>query len=362
MKKRITAIFLSALLVVSLSGCGLKSPDAPAEPKPTEETGKDDVAKDEGSKDAATDGGPAITLVYAEVNPLETIVGQTGTKFKETVEELSGGQITIDVQASGVLGSENDVLDTMLGGGGTIDISRISAFALTSYGGEKSKLLSVPYTFVSRDHFWNFATSDLAPEFLLESQENGSGVRGLFYGEEGFRHFFTVKPVNTIDDLKGMKIRVSNDPVMNGMVKGLGASPTVVSFGELYSALQTGVVDGAEQPIANYKSNAFPEVSPNIILDGHTLGAIQVVITDEAWDKLTPEQQDILVEAGNQTSAFNRALSQEAEDKVLAELKAEGVNVVEVDDITPWQEACKEIIQESTKDNAELYQTILDMK
>ena len=305
---------------------------------------------------------PEVTLVYAEVNPLDTIVGQTGSAFKERVEELSGGKIKIDLQASGVLGSENDVLDTMLGGGGTIDMSRISAFALTSYGGEKSKLLSVPYTFVSRDHFWNFATSDLAPEFLMESQENGSGVRGLFYGEEGFRHFFTVKPVNTIDDIKGMKLRVSNDPVMNGMVQGLGASPTVVSFGELYSALQTGVVDGAEQPIANYKSNAFQEVSPNLILDGHTLGAIQVIITDEAWDKLTEEQQNILVEAGKQTSEFNRKISEEAENKVLEELRAEGVNVVDVEDITPWQEACKDIINASTKDNAELYQTILDMQ
>ena len=355
MKKRIVAIIASALLVASLSGCGLKSP-AETAPAPSGET-KPAETKPEGTAEQ-----PEITLVYAEVNPLDTIVGQTGSAFKENVERLSDGKIKIDLQASGVLGSENDVLDTMLGGGGTIDMSRISAFALTSYGGEKSKLLSVPYTFVSRDHFWNFATSDLAPEFLLESQENGSGVRGLFYGEEGFRHFFTVKPVNTIEDIKGMKLRVSNDPVMNGMVQGLGASPTVVSFGELYSALQTGVVDGAEQPIANYKSNAFQEVSPNLILDGHTLGAIQVIITDEAWDKLTEEQQNILVEAGKLTSEFNRQVSEEAENKVLEELRASGINVVDVDDITPWQEACKDIITASTKDNAELYQTILDMQ
>lgn len=261
-----------------------------------------------------------------------------------------------------MLGSENDVLDTMLGGGGTIDMSRISAFALTSYGGEKSSLLSVPYTFVNRQHFWNFAESDLASEFLMEPHENGAGVRGLFYGEEGFRHFFTVKEVKGLEDLKGMKLRVSNDPIMNGMVNGLGASPTVVSFNELYSALQTGVVDGAEQPIANYKSNAFPEVANNLILDGHTLGAIQVIITDEAWDKLTEEQQNILVEAGKYASEYNKKISEEAENKVLDELKAEGCNVVEVTDIAPWQEACKDIIESSTASNKELYQQILDLQ
>lgn len=311
---------------------------------------------------AAAASDPKVTLVYAEVNPLDTIVGQTGSHFKEKVEELTGGSVVVDVQASGVLGSENDVLDAILGGSTSIDISRISAFALTSYGCNKSKLLSIPFTFENRAHFWNFANSELAPEFLNEPQELGLPVRGIFYGEEGFRHFFTVKPVSGIADFKGLKLRVSNDPVMNGMVEGLGANPTVVSFGELYSALQTGVVDGAEQPIANYKSNAFPEVANNLILDGHTLGAVQAVITDNAWGKLTENQQAAIMEAGADTQAFNAELSETAENKVLEELRSSGCNVVDVDDKTPWQEACAKVIKDNTSDQAELYQKLLDMK
>ena len=311
---------------------------------------------------AAAASDPKVTLVYAEVNPLDTIVGQTGSHFKEKVEELTGGSVVVDVQASGVLGSENDVLDAILGGSTSIDISRISAFALTSYGCNKSKLLSIPFTFENRAHFWNFANSELAPEFLNEPQELGLPVRGIFYGEEGFRHFFTVKPVSGIADFKGLKLRVSNDPVMNGLVEGLGANPTVVSFGELYSALQTGVVDGAEQPIANYKSNAFPEVANNLILDGHTLGAVQAVITDNAWNKLTENQQAAVMEAAADTQAFNADLSETAENKVLDELKSSGCNVVDVPDKTPWQEACAKVISENTSDQAELYQQLLDMK
>lgn len=364
MKKKVLSVLLCAAMVLSMAACGLKEPE-------TTDAGSGAAANDAATATEAAGGedasetapvGPAVTLVYAEVNPLDTIVGQTAIAFKEKVEELSGGSITIDIQASGVLGSENDVLDTMLGGGGTIDMSRISAFALTSYGGEKSKLLSLPYTFVSREHFWNFATSDLAEEFLLEPHENGSGVRGLFYGEEGFRHFFTVDEISGMEDLSGMKLRVSNDPIMNGMVEALGAYPTVVSFGELYSALQTGVVDGAEQPIANYKSNAFPEVAPNLILDGHTLGAIQVVITDEAWDSLTEEQQNILMEAGEYASYHNRQISENAELEVLEQLKADGVNVIEVEDVTPWQEACKSVIEENIVGLEDLYQQIVDMQ
>ena len=352
--KKILCMLLALVMLLSFAACGSTGSNGAAQ-APAADNGEAAA-----SGDVASD--PKVTLVYAEVNPPDTIVGQTGTYFKEQVEKLSGGSITIDLQASGVLGSENDVLDSMLGGATTIDISRISAFALTSYGAEKSKLLSIPFTFESREHFWNFANSDLAPEFLNEPQEIGLPIRGVFYGEEGFRHFFTVKEVKSMEDLAGMKLRVSNDPVMNGMVEGLGASPTVVSFGELYSALQTGVVDGAEQPIANYKSNAFPEVAPNLILDGHTLGAIQVVITDNAWGKLTAAQQEVLLEAGKLAQAYNAEISADAEAKVLEELKADGVNVVDVTDKTPWAEACAKVIEENTASQAELYQQIKDMK
>ncbi len=307
--------------------------------------------------DVASD--PKVTLVMAEVNPLDTIVGQTDSFFKEKVEELSGGSITIDLQASGVLGSENDVLDAIANYDNSIDISRISAFALTTYGCQKASLLSIPYTWTGRDHYWAFVNSDLAAEFLAEPQEIGLPLRGIFYGEEGFRHFFTRTPVSGIKDLSGMKLRVSNDPVMVGMVNGLGASATPIAFGELYSALQTGVVDGAEQPIANYKSNAFPEVANNLILDGHTLGAIQVVITDSAWEKLTADQQAVIMEAGKLAQEFNRSLSQDAENKVLDELKAEGCNVVEVDNPAEWAEACADVIAENTASQADLYAQIL---
>ena len=342
MKKRwLSAALCTAMVAGSLAGCGLKSPETTTTAAATEAAKEEATtaaeAKEESKGESAAAGepvGPAVTLVMAEVNPLDTIVGQTDTAFKEKVEELSGGSITVDLQASGVLGSENDVLDTMLGGGGTIDMSRISAFALTSYGAQKSVLLSVPYTFVNREHFWKFADSELAPEFLMEPHDNGLGVRGLFYGEEGFRHFFFKEEANTLEDLKGLKIRVSNDPVMTGMVAGLGANATVVSMNELYSALQTGVVDAAEQPIANYASNAFPEVAPYLMLDGHTLGAVQVVITDEAWDSLTPEQQEVVDECGKLAVQYEREINRAGDDEILSRWQSKnGVEVIPYEDL-----------------------------
>jgi len=303
-----------------------------------------------------------VTLTYAEVNPLEgTIVGAVASAFKEKVEELSEGSVTIDIQAGGVLGSEDQILDNLLMGGNITDISRISAFALTQYGCQKASLLSIPYTFVNEDHFWNFAASDLAQEFLNEPQEIGLPLRGICYGEEGFRHFFFKNEVSGIEDLKGMKIRVSSDPVMTGMVSDLGAAATTVAFTELYSALQSGVVDAAEQPTANYRSNAFQEVAPYLLLDGHTLGAIQIVITDNAWAKLDEAQQNAIMEAGKYASEVCKQKVSEVEADTFAKLAEDGATVIPVEDKTPWVEACQKTIQENTASQAELYQQILDM-
>lgn len=310
----------------------------------------------------AASASAAVTLTYAEVNPLDSIVGQTATAFKQKVEELSGGDVIIDIQAGGVLGSEAQVLDGILGGGDTIDMSRISAFALTSYGCQKAMLLSLPYTFVSREHFWKFASSDMAAEFLAEPHEMGLPLRGICYGEEGFRHFFFKEKVASLSDLKGKKIRVSDDPVMTGMVSNLGANPTVVTYTELYSALQTGVTDGAEQPIANYRSNAFSEVAPNLILDGHTLGAIQIIIADSGWAKLNDQQRAWIMEAGKYVQDFNAKLSAGEEAKVLELLKKDGVTVVDVPDKTEWVKACQPTIQANTKSQAELYKKIVDLQ
>ena len=373
MKKRFLSLALSAAMVASLAGCGLKSPETTTTAAATEAAATEaattaaaettaEAAKDSAATAEVPDasGDPEVTLVYAEVNPLDTIVGQTDTAFKEKVEELSGGSIKVDLQASGVLGAEADVLDAMLGHSGTVDMARLSASSLTNYGATKAGLLALPYIFSSREHFWKFAKSDVAQEFLSETEDLGLGIKGLTYGEEGFRHFFTVKPVNALEDLKGMKLRVSSDPVMVGTVESFGANATVVAFTELYSALQTGVVDGAEQPIANYKSNAFPEVAPNLILDGHQLGLIEIVITNDAWDNLTEAQQACVTAAADYAADFNANLSASKEAEVLDELKADGVNVVEVEDKTPWQDAVKDVVANAIKGNEDLYQKILD--
>lgn len=123
---------------------------------------------------------------------------------------------------------------------------------------------------------------------------------------------------------------------MTGMVRDLGANPTVVNFTELYSALQTGVTDAAEQPIANYRSNAFQEVAPYLLLDGHTLGAVQIIVADSGWNKLNDQQKAWVMEAAKYTQEQNAKISASAEAKVLDDLRAGGIHVVEVNNKAEW--------------------------
>ena len=277
-----------------------------------------------------------ITLTYAEVNPVPatleennesgSVVSDVAWAFKTKLEELSNGEILVDLQGGGVMGPEKDVLANILGGDTSVDIVRISAFALNQYGAKKSVFLTLPYVFSSEEHYWKFTKSDLAKEMLAEAKEVGQPWTGLAYGEEGFRHFFSKVDIKTIDDLKGLKIRVSDDPIMTGLLQGLGAAFTPVSFTELYSALQTGVVDCAEQPITNYLSNSFQEVAPYMLMAECEKSVI-----------------------ARQEAAYNK----------LVEM---GCTVNEVEDKTVWQEATKAVLEANIAGMEDIYEAIVALQ
>ena len=264
------------------------------------------------------------------------------------------------MQASGVLGAEGDFLEDMTSGFGSIDMARISVSTLTTYNTPKAALLALPFAFKDHTHFWNFANSEAAQECLAEAEELGIGVRGICYGEEGFRHMFFNKEVTDLAGFQDLKIRVSTDPTMVAMINAFGANATVVAYGELYQSLDSGVVDGAENPLNNYKLNSFYQVAPWLVMTGHQLGVSELIITDPAWDKLTDAQRECIFAAAKIAQDFDHQIVEEGEAASLEELKELGVTITEVDDKTPWTDAVADLIAEKTADNAELWQAIQD--
>lgn len=348
MLKKGLAFMMAAFMACSIAACGGSGSSG-------SQAGQ--AASTEGQAAAS---GDAIVLTYAEVNSIDSTDGGWAKYFKEQVETLTNGSVTIDIQASGVLGAESDVLDGMISGGGTVDLARVSCYAMNTYSCNKSALLGLPFVFESREHFWNFVNSDLGEELKAEPAEAQLGVTALYYLEDGFRSFFFKNAVNDISEMKGKKVRVSTDQIMTGMVNGLGAAPTVVSFNELYTSLQSGVVDGAEQPLPPYESNAFNEVAPYVILDEHTLATSYIVIADDSKAKLTDEQFQAIQEAGKATEKYCQQEAARLDEECKARLEEKGVTFIEVPDKAPWREACSAVTEQFVSGVEDVYQGILD--
>ncbi len=295
----------------------------------------------------------------AEVNPAVTISGLMDRAFKAKVAELSQEKMVINIQYDGILGNQNQILEEMIEGKSLVDIIRISPNDLESFGCKRYNILSVPYLFNDIEHFWKFANSSLANDFLKEPYEKGIGVRGLFFGEEGFRHFFSSKTINSAKDLENKRLRVMNDYAMQRLAKALKTKVTPVDFLDVYSSFKENKIEVAEQPAINYLENSFYEVAPNMILDGHVLGTTEVVISSQAWDALTVSQQEILLQAGKYAGEYCKLISRELEGEALTTLASKGVNIVKVQDNSEWKEACAEAIEELTAQYKDTYEQIL---
>lgn len=290
-----------------------------------------------GQGEAAADGEIGeMKLTYAELNPDGHPLADVGYFFAEKVEELSGGAMTVQVFTSGILGSEKESMQALQVGGGSVDIFRGNTNALSDFNINKLSLFSMPYTFRDRDHLWNVLESEIGTSYLSEPQEVGSKMVGLFYVEEGARHFFTSEPITSMNDLNGRKMRVPKTQVMTDTVKSIGIEPTPIDWGELYSSLSTGVVDGAEQPFAGYYNNKFYEVSPYYILDGHTYSPGITLMSEAVWNKMSEAQKNIIIEASAAAQAFCKENAARVDAELITKIK-EVATVIEVKDMASVQ-------------------------
>lgn len=301
------------------------------------------------------------TFKYGELNPNGHILDECGDKFAALVLEKSKGRIKIEVFPAGQLGDEKTSYQTLQMGGGAIDMFRGNTNALGDFGLKKLTLFGLPFIFRDRAHLWNVLNSEIGKDFLAEPQTMGIGMVGLFYMDEGSRNFFTAKDkvIKSIKDFNGMKLRVPTTDLMTETVSALGIQSTPISFGELYSAIQAGTVDGAEQPHAGYYSGKFYEVAPNYILDGHTYSPGIVLMSEEVWNKLDKEDQGIIMAAAKEAEEWNRANIEALDKKLLDDIRAAGVNIIEVPDKTPYIEATKAVALKYAKGLEKEYQAIL---
>ena len=247
--------------------------------------------------------------------------------MKTRLEELSDGSLTIDIYACSVLGSENQCIEMLQNE--SLDMAKASAATMENFVPEIS-VFGLPYIFRDADHYWNVLNGSIGKR-LLEAGES-KFLYGLCYYDAGSRNFYTKdKPVRTPDDLLGMKIRVMSSPTAIAMVEAMGASPTAIDWGELYSALQQGTADGAENNPPSFTSSKHYEVCKHFTLDAHTRIPDMLIISTKTWKKLNRNERKWIQQAADESSVFQRQLWQEETVKALELAKAEGVEIYEVD-------------------------------
>ena len=269
-----------------------------------------------------------IEIKLGHVDAPDNKKGVASLVFKDIVEAGSGGAIKVSVFPSGQLGAERELIEgTKMG---TVQMCMVSA-ALAGFFKE-AQVLDIPYLFSSAPVAWKVLDGKFGRELGDECLKK-TGMRLLAYGETGFRNFTSsTKLIKSPEDLKGQKIRVMESPVYMTLIKALGGSPTPIAWTETYSALQQKVVDGQENPVSAIMMAKLYEVQKYVTLDGHTYGADFILINDEVFKKLTPDQQRLLVTAARVGGVCGRANNQQMSAAGIAELKKKGLEVYQPTD------------------------------
>jgi len=244
--------------------------------------------------------------------------------FKNYVETKSQGRIKIDAFHASQLGNEKEILEGLKMG--TIELGTITTGPIPTLF-KPIMVFDIPYLFPSEYVAWQVLDGPFGDE-LMEAMRVQTGVRSLALSENGYRHFFTgKKAIHSPDDMKGLKLRTMENPAHMKLVEALGASPTPIAFGELYMALQQGVVDGAECPITLINNMKFYEVQKHVVLDGHLYNPLILFINDGLWKRLSPELRQIMYEGAQFYNITQRALTQRQIQTGLENLKANGMEV-----------------------------------
>jgi tripartite ATP-independent transporter DctP family solute receptor len=244
--------------------------------------------------------------------------------FAERLAQKSGGRLRVDLYPSGQLGSERECVELLQLGG--LGMTKASSSALEGFA-EAYRVFGLPFLFRDEAHRWAALDGPVGREVLLAAEDKF--LRGLCYYDAGTRSFYTTKRrIERPEDLAGLKIRTQESPMAIRMVRALGASATPISFGELYTALQQGVVDGAENNPPSFHLSRHYELCRYYVLNEHTAVPDVLLISTHLWRQFTPEEQRWVQEAADESEQLQRRLWNEASDRALAAVRAAGVEVI----------------------------------
>lgn len=273
-----------------------------------------------------TEVEPEYVFSYAENQPEDYPTTLGAKYFAELVEERTNGRIRILVQPVGVLGSENKVIKQMQYGG--IDFTRVSLAQLAEYI-PSLNVLQMPYLYTDSDHMWRVLDGEIGDAFL--ESVSADDVIGLSWYDAGARNFYnSVQPITCLEDLKGMRIRVQESDLAVDMVEALGATAIPIAYGDVYASLERQVVDGAENNWPSYEAMRHYEVAKYYTVDEHSRVPEMQICSAYTWQKLSPEDREIILECARESALYEREVWTQREEQSRSIAIENGTKVVEL--------------------------------
>ena len=267
------------------------------------------------------------------------------TSFAEQVKEKTNGTVNIQIIPNGTLGSESDMISQIQAG--ALDMAKVSASTLGNFS-EKYNAFSVPYVFDDQDHYYTYMDSDSA-QAVFESTDD-QGFRGLTWLDSGARSFYTkATAIRTPADLKGLKIRVQDMKSQTDMMNYLGGIPVAMSYGDVYTSLQTGIIDGTENNETALTTGKHGEVCKVYSVDQHAMIPDVLIMSEKVWKQISPEDQEIILEAAHNSTEAHKVMWDTAIEEAVKEAQ-ETMGVEFVYDVD------KEAFREATQPMIEAYE------
>lgn len=259
-------------------------------------------------------------------------------KFGELLKERTNGKYAVEVFPSAQLGSEREAIEGVQMG--TIDVTLVSTAPLAGFS-DAFLVTDLPFIFTSREHAYRVLDGEIGTSMF--SQLDGSGLKGLAYFENGFRNVTnSKKPIINPEDMDGLKIRTMENQIHMDSFRVIGADPTPMAFGELFTALQQKTIDAQENPLPIIYTSKFYEVQAHLALTGHFYAPAPLLVSQALWDKLSDEEKEIFQQAANDARDFERQIILEMDNSVLEELIQNGMQVTEPDK-AKWMEAMQPV-------------------
>lgn len=279
-------------------------------------------------------GDGPVSLKIAHTLNADHPVHKAMVFMGDQLAELSSGQLGMDIYPNGQLGNERQLIELLQIG--AVAMTKVSTISMEGFS-PSMKLFSIPYLFTDDEHLWRVLNSDLGHDLLNTLRDQR--LQGLGYYDAGSRSFYmTDAPIHTPADLKGLKVRVLPSRTSIEMVEALGGSATPISWGELYTALQQGVVDGAENNPPSYYLSRHYETAKYYTLDEHTSVPDLVIMSRPVFDALSEQSRDWVRQAMAASVIYQRKLWAEASEHALNQVQAAGVEIIRPDK-APFREA-----------------------